>query len=195
MANAPSAIVIGGPNGAGKSTVAPSLVRSAFGPLEFVNADVIASGLSGLHPDRQAFSAGRIMLRHIRTLARNKSDFAFESTLASRTFAPFLRRLVADGYQVHLVYVWLRSPEVAIDRVRARVAAGGHAVPMDTIRRRYHRSLQNLFTLYMPVATTWALFDNSDQTGPKRIASGGVNEDTMIHDTQHWSAMRQHDER
>src|SRR5688572_29492740 len=104
-ADFPKVVVIGGPNGAGKSTIAPAIIERAFGRIEFVNADTIARGLSGLDPDRQAFAAGRIMLRHIRDLAAARHDFAFETTLASRTFAPLLRRLIPDGYQTHLLYV------------------------------------------------------------------------------------------
>lgn len=180
--NFPTVIVIGGPNGAGKSTIAPAIIERAFGRIEFVNADTIARGLSGLDPDRQAFSAGRIMLRHIAALAAARSDFAFETTLASRTFAPFLRRLISRGYRTHLLYVWVRSPNIAVERVRARVASGGHTVAEQTIRRRFARSIKNLFHLYLPLAGAWEIIDNSMPGQPTIIAAGGVNEDMIVHD-------------
>jgi predicted ABC-type ATPase len=188
----PNTVLIGGPNGAGKSTVAPRLVERAFSSIEFVNADVIASGLSGLHPDREAFAAGRIMLQHIHRLAAARRDFAFESTLASRTFAPFLKRLRASEYETHLVYIALRSPDVAVERVRTRVAAGGHAVPEDTIRRRFRRSIINLFDLYLPIVSSWTVLDNSGQAGPTLVASGGIDADIIIADSTLWSALEQH---
>lgn len=193
MAHAPSVIVIGGPNGAGKSTVAPAIIERAFGRVEFVNADAIASGLSGLDPQRQAFAAGRIMLRHIRQLAAARRDFAFETTLASRTFAPFLRHLVADGFRVHLVYLWVRSPEIAVRRVQARFAAGGHSVPEEVIRRRYLRSAQNLHRLYLPLANAWEIIDNSRPGEPTTIATGsqGVNAATIVYDEMAWNALEQ----
>lgn len=181
----PTVIVIGGPNGAGKSTIAPTLIQRAFGRIEFVNADTIARGLSALDPDRQAFAAGRIMLRHIHDLAAARRDFAFETTLASRTFAPFLQDLTHNGYRTHLLYVWIRSPEIAVQRVRSRVAAGGHSVPEETVRRRYIRSAHNFLKLYWPLARSWEVLDNSSPGRPTLIASGDMNQDIM-HDAAAW---------
>jgi predicted ABC-type ATPase len=185
----PTVVVIGGPNGAGKSTIAPAIFQRAFGRIEFVNADTIARGLSGLDPDRQAFAAGRVMLRHIHQLADSKRNFAFETTLASRTFAPFLRRLNARGWQTHLLYVWVRSPEIAIERVQRRVASGGHAVAEETVRRRFARSAANLFHLYLPLARAWEVIDNSLPTRPNLIAAGGMNQDMIVSDPAAWSAL------
>jgi predicted ABC-type ATPase len=190
--HSPIVIVIGGPNGAGKSTIAPAIIERAFGRIEFVNADTIARGLSGLDPDRQAFAAGRIMLRHIRNLAAARRSFAFETTLASRTFAPFLRRLIGDGGRVHLVYVWVRSPEIAVQRVLARVASGGHSVPEETIRRRYDRSINNFFELYRPLSWSWEVIDNSSPGRPTIIAVKGQDEDMIIRDLPAWQAMEQY---
>ncbi|MGH7245298.1 MAG: zeta toxin family protein [Phycisphaerales bacterium] len=139
----PTIIILAGPNGAGKTTISREVLAKTFGIGEFVNADVIASGLSGFDPDRAAFAAGRIMLARLHELAEARSSFAFESTLASRTFAPWLVRQIAGGYEVHLVYSWLRSPELAVKRVRARVSKGGHNVPPEVVTRRYYRSLSN----------------------------------------------------
>jgi predicted ABC-type ATPase len=190
--NSPTVIVIGGPNGAGKSTIAPTIIERAFGRIEFVNADTIARGLSALDPDRQAIAAGRIMLRHIGDLAVARKDFAFETTLASRTFAPFLRRLIQRGYQAHLLYVWIRSPDVAVERVRSRTMAGGHSVPEETIRRRYRRSVRNLFNLYLPLADAWEVLDNSLSGKPKVIAARPFGSDMIVRDRHRWDELEAH---
>jgi predicted ABC-type ATPase len=162
MAKAPpTVVVVGGPNGAGKTTVSRAILADTFGLAEFVNADALAAGLSGFNPDRAAFAAGRIMLQRLRELAAARTSFAFESTLASRTFAPWLAELAGAGWDVELVYFWLRSPELAIRRVKARVRKGGHTVPDDIIRRRYWRSVANFWALYRPLAQTWHAYDNS----------------------------------
>jgi len=157
----PYILTLAGPNGAGKTTISRAVVAESAGLSEFVNADIIAQGLSGFDPERAAFAAGRIMLARLRELAAARSSFAFESTLASRTFAPWIATLTKSGYEFRVVYVWLRSPELAIRRVNARVRKGGHAVPPDTIRRRYARSISNFCSLYLPLATTWRVYDNS----------------------------------
>ncbi len=146
--SSPNVVVVAGPNGSGKSTAAPSLLRDYLGLTEFVNADVIAQGLAGFHAEAVAIQAGRIMRARLRELASQRIDFAFETTLASRSFAPWLRELRDSGYRVHLLFLWLSSPELAISRVSTRVQQGGHHVPEETVRRRYHRGLQNFFTLY-----------------------------------------------
>ncbi|MBY0263551.1 MAG: zeta toxin family protein, partial [Phycisphaerales bacterium] len=113
-------MLIGGPNGAGKTTISRKAIAETVGVPEFVNADAIAIGLSGFNPDLAAMAAGRVMLGRLRELAAERRDFAFESTLASRSFAPWLKSLVESGYQFHLTFVWLRSPELAVRRVRKR---------------------------------------------------------------------------
>jgi predicted ABC-type ATPase len=127
----PHVIVVAGPNGAGKSTAAPRLLRDALSVREFVNADTIAAGLSAFRPESVAIAAGRIMLARMRVLAAAREDFAFETTLASRSFAPWLAGLQSGGYHVHLLFLWLRSPELAVSRVAERVRLGGHDVPAD----------------------------------------------------------------
>ncbi len=166
----PIVIVIAGPNGAGKTTIAKRVLADTLGLVEFVNADVIAAGLSGFAPDRSALTAGRIMLGRLRELASSRASFAFESTLASRTFAPWLSELCTGGYEFHLVYVYLASPALAVERVEARVRKGGHDVPSDVVRRRYVRSLSNLFSLYVPLARTWRILDNSGRR-PRLVAA------------------------
>jgi predicted ABC-type ATPase len=168
----PLVIVIAGPNGAGKSTTAPSLLRDALQVSEFVNADTIAGGLSAFRPDSVAIPAGRAMLERIRHLAKAQADFAFETTLTSRTFAPWFDRMKRSGYHVHVLFLWLESADLAVDRVATRVRLGGHDVPEGTVRRRYKRGLRNLFGLYMPLADSWHVFDNSRAGRPQLIASG-----------------------
>jgi predicted ABC-type ATPase len=145
-------VVIGGPNGAGKSTAAPFLLKGALGVLEFVNADQIALGLSAFAPETVAFQAGRIMLRRLQALALSGASFAFESTLSSRSFARFLVDCRRRGYRVILFYLTLPSADLALQRVALRVGQGGHGVPPDDVRRRFGRSLHNLFELYLPLA-------------------------------------------
>jgi predicted ABC-type ATPase len=163
-------VVIGGPNGAGKSTVARDVLAETLGVMEFVNADAIALGLSGFNPDQAAFAAGRVMLERLRELGQGSTSFAFESTLSSRTFAPWLAKRAGEGWEVHLLYVWLTSPRLAANRVAARVKAGGHSIPTPVVTRRYWRSAFNLFRLYLPIATTWTIYDNSGEAA-RRIAS------------------------
>ena len=133
---APVVVALAGPNGAGKSTAALKLLRGALSVEEFVNADLIAGGISSFHPDRVAMEAGRVMMQRLKSLARLRKDFGFETTLASRSFAPWLRSLVTEGYEFRLAFLWIPSVDMALERVRSRVRTGGHAVPEDTLRRR-----------------------------------------------------------
>ncbi|MGA8513200.1 MAG: zeta toxin family protein [Burkholderiaceae bacterium] len=166
----PRVIIFAGPNGAGKSTHADAIL-AALGIQTFVNADYIARGLSGRNAEAVAMMAGRIMLTRLKELAAAQQDFAFESTLSSRSFAPFLRRLKAQGYQVAIYYFSLASPSLAVRRVKLRVAMGGHDVPADTVRRRYARSITNFLTLYTPLADDWTVYDNSSLMQAIMIAS------------------------
>ena len=176
--SAPRVVVFAGPNGAGKSTHADALLAT-MGIETFVNADYIARGLSGRHTDAVAFEAGRIMLRRLRQLGDARADFAFESTLSSRSFAVFLRALKAQGYAVAIYYFSLANAQLAIRRVRLRVALGGHDVPPDVVRRRFGRSLSNFFTLYAPLADEWALFDNSAAQQALPVATQFANQLTI----------------
>jgi len=186
----PHVVLIGGPNGAGKSTAAARLLRGALGVSEFVNADVIARGLSGFNPEGAAMEAGRIMLQRIDDLAARRADFAFETTLASRTFAPRIRDWISAGYKFYVAFLWLPSPELAIARVAARVSSGGHHVPEETIRRRYTGGLRNFFELYRPLATKWRVYNNAVATSPKLIASGRGASNERIYDRRTWEAVR-----
>jgi predicted ABC-type ATPase len=180
----PSIVVIAGPNGAGKSTTAPVLLKETFATTEFVNADVIAQGLSGFAPENVALEAGRIMLQRLRQLANEKVSFAFETTLASRSFAPWIREQKPSGYVFTLVFLWLSSPELAVQRVHERVRLGGHSVPDAVIKRRYDSGLKNFFGLYAPIADAWVFYDNS--TRPRLIAEKSLEGRNRINDEELW---------
>jgi predicted ABC-type ATPase len=191
----PKVVVIAGPNGAGKSTTSSAVLRDALKVHEFVNADTIAAGLSAFSPETVALTAGRIMLDRVRELAHEGSDFAFETTLASRTFAPWLRRLQTDGYKFHLVYLWLPTVELAIARVAERVRRGGHAVPENIVRRRYDRSLDNFFNLYSRFADSWLMMDNSIRSRPPVIAKRAIGCAVRVFKADQWSALSAKHER
>jgi len=186
----PEVVVIAGPNAAGKSTVAEQVIGRTLGVAEFVNADVIARGLSGFSPDAAALQAGRIMLARLAELAGARHDFAFETTLASRGFAPMLRAWQQEGYQFHLVFIWLPDADMAADRVRGRVARGGHNIPPEVIRRRYQRGLHNLFNLYLPIADSWRVLDNSGPGAARLIAERQQGRTVEIAEPTIWNALR-----
>lgn len=180
----PNLILLAGPNGAGKTTASRDLLGGALNVHHFVNADDIALQLGG---ERAAIAAGRIMLERLRDLTDQRANVAFESTLASRSFAPLIRRLKDSGYSFNLFYFWLPTPEIAIERVRLRKLLGGHSVPEVDIRRRYHRGLQNFFKIYRPLATAWEFYDNT-QSDPRLIAAGNPG---AINDQALWARIRQ----
>jgi predicted ABC-type ATPase len=148
---------------------------------------VIARELSGDNPDRAAIAAGRVMLTRLRELADQRVSFAFETTLASRSFAPWLRDL--SGYDVQLVFLWLPSAEFALDRVADRVRMGGHNVPADTVRRRYRTGLLNFFGLYMPMASAWRLYDGSSPS-PRLVAESLASQPVRVYDGDVWQVIR-----
>lgn len=189
-ARRPQAVVIAGPNGAGKTSAAPDLLHDTIGIDAFVNADVIAEGLSAFRPESAAIEAGRIMLRRLGELARARDNFAFESTLAGRSAHHLLTDLMRRGYDVHIFYLWLPSPDLALARVRRRVDAGGHNVPEDVIRRRFRSSLVNFDRIYRPIATAWRLYDSSVLGGRPLIASGSGAGEPAVRDQAKWSAVR-----
>ncbi len=174
----PRVVIFAGPNGAGKSTHADAIL-AALGLETFVNADYIARGLSGRNTDAVNFEAGRIMLKRLRQLGDAGADFAFESTLSSRTFAPFLRSLKTQGYSVAIYYFALTNAQLAVRRVKLRVALGGHHVPSDVVKRRFVRSLNNFFTLYASIADEWTLLDNSNPLVAQPVAIHSANQLTV----------------
>lgn len=186
--NPPRVVIFAGPNGAGKSTHADAIL-AALGIEIFVNADYIARGLSGRNTDAVAFEAGRIMLKRLRHLSDAGADFAFESTLSSRTFATFLRTLKRQGYVVAIYYFSLANAQLAIRRVKLRVALGGHHVPPDVVRRRFSRSLNNFFTLYRPLADEWTMFDNSTSPHALTVATS-LNNQLTVTETATWNKLQ-----
>jgi predicted ABC-type ATPase len=185
----PNIYVIAGPNGAGKSTTARTLLRRYLNCTEFVNADDIARGLSAFRPGSVAVRAGRLMLMRLDDLARQHVDFAFETTLSSRSLARWLRKRQDEGFEFHLLYTWLPHPDIAVARVAARVVAGGHDVPEKDIRRRYDRSISNFLEIYMHLANTWEVYDTST-SNTCLVASGGP-EGLTIMDRVGWQKFTQ----
>lgn len=181
----PNVVVIAGPNGAGKSTLAPALLRDTFGVLEYVNADIIAEGLSAFAPQEASISAGRVMLGRLHKLASEGKDFSFETTLASRHYAEWLQSLQLDSYYVSLVFLWLRDVELAIERVQERVRVGGHSIPDNVIRRRFERGFANLFKRYIPVVNEWIIFDASMMQRAE-IARSTVERGLEVYDAELW---------
>jgi len=185
----PRVVVLAGINGAGKTTASADLLERVLKIPTFVNADTIARGLNGLNPEAEAFRAGRIMLDRLNDLAARREDFAFETTLAARTYAGWLESLRAVGYDVYLYYYWLDSPDLAIARVAARVQSGGHFVPADTVRQRYARSIRNFFELYRKLAVVWDVYDNS--YGQRTlVAFGSTDVEELVVDEERWAVFQ-----
>jgi predicted ABC-type ATPase len=183
-------VIIGGPNGAGKTTAAQRLVPRVLEIREFVNADEIARGLSPFNADHAAFIAGRLMLERMRELIRSRQSFAFETTCSGRTHLSMLRKCKADGWRVTLLYLWLPSPQVALDRVARRVRDGGHSVPDDVVVRRYWTGLSNLRLLYIPLSDVAAIYDNSDghrSLIAERLPKGSL----IVHDAERWAKIEE----
>lgn len=172
--------IISGCNGAGKTTASFTVLPEMFNCREFVNADEIAKGLSPFQPDKVAIEAGRIMLNRINTLIDEEKDFAFETTLATRYYAQLINNAQLKGYFVTLVFFWLNSPELAIERVKTRVKAGGHDIQKDVVLRRYNAGISNLSNLYLPICNYWFIFDNSEPI-TKPVAEGFKTEIIKIY--------------
>ena len=156
-------IIIAGPNGAGKTTFAKEFLPNEANCLHFVNADLIAAGLSPFEPETKAIQAGRLMLKEIDDHVRKQASFVFETTLSGRTYARKILLWQAQGYLVSLIFLRLHDVEIAIDRVAERVKQGGHFIAEDVIRRRYQLGLKNFTDLYAPLVDDWALYDSSSQ--------------------------------
>ena len=175
--------IISGCNGAGKTTASYSLLPEMLDCKEFVNSDEFAKGLSPFDPSKASIQASRMMLMKIRYLLSRHQDFAVETTLATRTLLKTVKQAQTAGYTVTLMYFWLNSPDLAVERVRARVEAGGHNIPEETIRRRYSRGIHYFFNLYSPICERWILADNS-QIPFRVIAEGSKDEVVSIKDNE-----------
>lgn len=156
-------IIIAGPNGAGKTTFAREFLPNEAGCPLFVNADLIADGLSPFDPSAVAVRAGRMMLKEIDRHARSGESFSFETTLAGRRYAQLIPRWQRSGYRVHLIFLQLRNEALAFERVAARVRQGGHSVPEEVIRRRFKQGWRNFENVYRGLVDSWQLYDNSGE--------------------------------
>jgi len=162
---------VAGPNGSGKTTFAREFLPNYAKCPNFVNADLIAQGLSPFDPRIAAIKAGRLVLSRIHDFTKSGSDFGFETTLSGRTHLNLFRTLKTGGYRVHIFFLWLPGVELSLLRIKGRVVDGGHNVPANDVRRRFTRSMANFFHTYCPLADTWMLFDNSG-SAPVLAAKG-----------------------
>ena len=160
--SSPKLFIIAGCNGAGKTTASYSVLPELLGCKEFVNADEIARGLSPFNPESVAIEAGKLMLQRINVLMAERKTFAIETTLATKSYANTIKKAKELGYTVILLFFWLPSPEMAVERVAKRVREGGHNIPTNVIYRRYWASLLNFFTIFAPIVDSWMFFDNVD---------------------------------
>jgi predicted ABC-type ATPase len=167
----PRCIVIAGPNGAGKTTFAREYLTRDGKIVHFVNADLIAQGLSPLRPELAAIAAGRLFLKEIDRLAASRVNFAFESTLSGHGYAARLQEWKNAGYRLEIVYLMIPSPRIALRRIAGRVRQGGHSVPPADVIRRFQRSWKNFETVYKPLADAWLVYDNAGSR-PKLIDEG-----------------------
>lgn len=185
----PRLYIISGCNGAGKTTASYSLLPEMLNCTQFVNSDEFAKGLSPFNPEKASIQASRFMIMKIRYLLQRDQDFAIETTLATRTLLKTVRMAQNAGYTVTLLYFWLNSPELAVERVRARVETGGHNIPEETIRRRYQVGIDYFFHYYAPVCERWILADNS-QIPFRVIAEGTKDEVISIKDEARYTTIR-----
>jgi predicted ABC-type ATPase len=185
----PELYIIAGCNGAGKTTASFTILPEILNCREFVNADSIAAGLSPFNPESVAIEAGKLMLTRIRELMRERVDFAFETTLATRSYVSLVKTAQEMGYTVNLLFIWLDSPETAIQRVAKRVLKGGHHIPDNVVERRYYRGIFNLINLYIPICDQWMVAENETVT-PLPIAEGGIGQESNIIIEYIWEAIQ-----
>ena len=171
--------IIAGCNGAGKTTASFTILPEILNCKEFVNADEIAKGLSPIQPEKVSFEAGRIMLKRIDELFLENENFAFETTLATKTYKEKVLNAKKEGYFVTLLFFWLKNTELAKERVKTRVLEGGHNIPEDIIERRYLNGIINLFDIYLPIVDQVLIFDNSEGKH-KLIAEKNFGEEISI---------------
>jgi predicted ABC-type ATPase len=175
--NNPNLYIIAGCNGAGKTTASFTLLPEILNCSEFVNADAIAAGLSPFHPEKVAIEAGKLMLKRIDFLLKEKIDFAIETTLSSKNHINTISKAKALGYEITLLFLYLNSVELAKERVKIRVSKGGHYIPEEVIERRYKRGLEN-FEKYKDISNSWYFYDNSENE-PKLVFDGKFKNQTI----------------
>ena len=186
--------IIAGCNGAGKTTASFTILPEVLNCKEFINADEIAKGLSPFQPESVAMQAGRIMLARMDELLQKGETFAFETTLATKSYKQKIEWAQANGYEVTLLFFWLDSPNMAKKRVAQRVAEGGHSIPSETIERRYHNGITNLFAIYIDMVNICYIFDNSE--GRKElIAQKERHKDIVIYNNDKFNLMKNNYER
>ena len=194
MSKLPKLYIIAGCNGAGKTTASFTILPEVLDCKEFINADEIAKGLSPFQPENVAMQAGRIMLARMDELLQKGETFAFETTLATKSYKQKIEWAQANGYEVTLLFFWLDSPNIAKERVAQRVAEGGHNIPLETIERRYYNGIANLFTIYIDIVDICYIFDNSE--GRKElIAQKERHKDIVIYNNDKFNLMKNNDER
>ena len=184
----PKLYIIAGCNGAGKTTASYTILPEFLDCKEFVNAEEIAKGLSPFQPEKVVIEAGRVMLARINTLIKSGVNFAFETTLSTKSYVNLIKKAKLKGFQVTLLFFWLRSKELAISRVKNRVIEGGHNVPENVIKRRYDRGLINLFNLFIPIIDEWALINNSGK--PYQTIAYGTSGEIKITDIKIWEELQ-----
>lgn len=185
----PNLYVIAGCNGAGKTTTSYVMLPNLLDCKEFINADEIAKGLSPFQPESVAIEAGRIMLARIKEMLRQGQDFAIETTLAPKSYVRLIKEAREAGYFVTLMFFWLNSPDLAVERVEDRVNNGGHYVAENVIRRRYDSGKKNLFSLYIPISDYWIIIDNSSIPF-EIVAEGKLEDTTCIHNSNKFNAIK-----
>ena len=186
----PKLYVIAGPNGSGKTTFAEKFLPNYADCFEFINADMIAKGLSPFLPSKVAIKAGKILLDQIADCSRKKVNFAFETTLSGKAYIKLFRKMKQHGYELHMFFLWLPTVKLALARVADRVRKGGHDILEQDVRRRFARGLKNLFNAYSSLFDTWSVFDNSTGS-PEQIFRVERGEITVHNKTKYGKVSKQ----
>lgn len=183
--------MIAGPNGAGKTTMIRKFIAHTPPFYEFLNADEIAKGLAPLHPETVSLAASKLLIRRLIELLDNRQSFAFETTASGINYVKHLERAKSNGYEVFLMFLWLKSPQQAVSRVLERVRQGGHSIPPETIYRRYFAGMSNLLSLYLPLASKALIVNNSDDVPHPIILRKKSNKTVEIEDEKIWKNIQE----
>ena len=186
----PKLYVIAGPNGSGKTTFAEKFLPNFAECFEFVNADLIAKGLSPFSPSKVAIKAGKLLLEQIAEFSKKKIDFAFETTLAGKGYANIFKQMKHDGYELHVFFLWLPDVKLALARVADRVRKGGHNIPEQDVKRRFNRGIWNFFHIYRELFDTWTIFDGST-TNAETIAKNELNTLSVVNKQAYQKLLKQ----